>query len=52
MKSFSVAKKLSASFVLIVLLFGTLLACVVTIGMRSLSNYFSGFYSGAYDDHD
>lgn len=48
MKSFSVAKKLSASFVLIVLLFGTLLACVVTIGMRSLSNYFSGFYSGAY----
>ena len=48
MKNFSVAKKLSTSFTLIVGLFGTLLACVVTIGMRSVSHYFSGFYSGAY----
>ena len=48
MKNFSVAKKLSTSFTLIVALFGILLAFVITIGMRSVSNYFRGFYSGAY----
>ncbi|MSS11345.1 methyl-accepting chemotaxis protein [Clostridium sp. WB02_MRS01] len=48
MKNFSVAKKLSISFTLIVVLFGMLLACEITIGTRSVSNYFSGFYSGAY----
>ena len=49
MKNFSIAKKLSTSFALIVLMFGILLAGVVTIGMQSISNYFDGFYTGAYE---
>lgn len=48
MKNFSIAKKLSTSFTLIVILFGILLGCVVTIGMKSISSYFNGFYSGPY----
>lgn len=48
MKNFSVARKLSTSFLVVVLLFGILLAGVVTFGMRSISNYFSGFYEGSY----
>ena len=48
MKNFSVARKLSTSFFVVVLLFGILLASVVTFGMRSISSYFSGFYEGSY----
>lgn len=48
MKDFSVARKLSTAFLIVVLLFGILLASVVTLGMRSISNYFSGFYEGPY----
>lgn len=48
MKDFSIAKKMSASFAMIVLLFVILLAFVITLGMGSVSGYFKGFYSGPY----
>lgn len=48
MKNFSTARKLSTSFLIVILLFGMLLAGVVAFGMRSVSNNFSGFYDGPY----
>lgn len=48
MKNFSTARKLFTSFLIIILLFGMLLAGIVAFGMRSISSKFSGFYDGPY----
>lgn len=48
MKNFSVAKKLSVSFTIIVSLFAILILDVIFSGMQPVSNAFTGFYNGAY----
>ncbi|MDU7338429.1 MAG: methyl-accepting chemotaxis protein [Clostridium sp.] len=48
MKNLSIPKKLTISFALVVVLFGGMIACIITLGIKSIASSLSNFYQGPY----
>lgn len=48
MKNLSIAKKLIISFALVVILFSGMIACIITLGIKSIASSLSNFYQGPY----
>lgn len=48
MKNLSIPKKLTISFALVVILFSGMIACIITLGMKSIASSLSNFYQGPY----